>query len=183
MAAKKPVIYTRYPKSAIFIYDGATIAHYTLGALGIVIGYNTGLLAIIFGVLYFVFACLQMWVIMPFAVCPNCVYYRMKDSLCISGLNVVSKKYAKEGNIDEFANRGKGLLCHNNMYMASLFIPIVAMIPALIINYSLSILTIFLVVICLLIFRILVLFPKIACLHCAAKNKCPNAQAMGLGEK
>jgi hypothetical protein len=54
------------------------------------------------------------------------------------------------------------------------------MIPALILNFSLVLLTILLAVVGLLLYRFFVIFPKIACVHCSAKNLCPNAQAMGL---
>jgi hypothetical protein len=35
----------------------------------------------------------------------------------------------------------------------------------------------------LLVFRIFVIFPQIACVHCRAKNICPNAQSMGLSSR
>ncbi len=38
-------------------------------------------------------------------------------------------------------------------------------------------------VIALLPFRFFVVFTKVACIHCRAKNECPNAQAMGIGVK
>jgi hypothetical protein len=78
----------------------------------------------------------QMYVIMPLTVCPNCVYYRMNDARCISGLNVISKRIAKEGDPKDLPKRGEGLFCHNNLYMAALVVPIIAMIPALILNFS-----------------------------------------------
>jgi hypothetical protein len=59
-------------------------------------------------------------------------------------------------------------------------IPIIAMIPALVLNFSFSVLAILLVVVILLLFRFFVLFPKEACIHCAAKQICPQAEAMGL---
>jgi len=119
---------------------------------------------------------------MPLAVCPNCVYYRLKDSLCISGMNLVSRKIAKEGELKDFANRGEGILCHNNAYMAALFVPIIAMIPALAMSFSFPLLGLFLALIGLIVFRMFVLFPKVACVHCRAKRECPNAQAMGLSD-
>jgi hypothetical protein len=88
----------------------------------------------------------------------------------------------KEGNIKDFPKRGQGLFCHNNLYMAAKLIPILAMIPALFLNFSFVLLTIFLTVVGLLLFRIFVIFPKIACVHCRAKNICPNAKAMGLSK-
>jgi hypothetical protein len=177
----KARLYTRYPLSSVLIYNGSTIAHFLLGGIGIAIGYGFSVWAgYIFGILYLAFAFIEMYVIMPLTVCPDCVYYYAKDSLCVSGLNILSKKIAKEGDLKHFSKRAEGLLCPNNLYMASLVIPILAIIPALIINYSVALLIILIALIGLLLFRIFIIFPKIACLHCSAKYKCPQAGAMGV---
>ena len=63
--------------------------------------------------------------------------------------------------------------------MVVLFIPIVAMLPALIVNFSFLLLATLLIVVGLLLFRFFVVFTKIACLHCHAKYKCPQAGPMG----
>jgi hypothetical protein len=176
---KKSRTYTRYPPSGLLIYNGSTALHYMLGGAGIMLGYSS-LAGYLVGALYLAFAFVQMYVIMPLAVCPNCVYYRLKGSLCVSGLNVVSKRIAREGNLKDFSSRGQGILCHNNMYMAALFIPIIAIIPALVMNFSFPVLAIFLAVIGLIVFRMFVVFPRVACVHCSAKHECPNARSMGL---
>ena len=183
MHSDKPQVYVRYPKSSILAYDGTTVAHYVLGGSGIMLGYGFSWVAYLFGALYLLFAFAQMFVLMPFMVCPNCVYHRMDNSLCVSGMNVVSRKMAKQGRLEDFPRRGRGPLCHNNLYMASLFLPVIALIPALVMSFSLVLLAIFLVVVGLLVFRFFVLFPKIACIHCAAKGQCPNAQAMGIDSR
>jgi hypothetical protein len=175
--------YTRYPLSSLLIYNGATALHYLLGGIGIMLGYNFSWGAYLLGFLYLTFAFVQMYVLMPLMVCPNCVYYKWDDSRCISGMNLVSRRVAGEGDVKDFAQRGEGLLCHNNLYMAAKILPIVAMIPALILNFSSLLLGIFLAVVGLLVFRIFVIFPKIACVHCRAKNMCPNAEAMGLSDR
>jgi len=182
-AEKKPRIYTRYPVSHIALYNGVTVLHFALGGAGIMLGYNLSWLAYLFGALYLAFAFVEMYLVMPLTVCPNCVYYGMKDAVCISGLNVVSSKIARKGDIKDFPKRAQGIFCHNNMYIASLVIPIVALIPALIINFSFSLLAIFIAVLGLLLFRFFVLFTKVVCIHCSAKNICPNAQSMGLSSK
>jgi hypothetical protein len=177
----KAKLYTRYPLSSLLIYNGATILHFLLGGIGIILGYNfSSWASYLFGSLYLVFSFVEMYVMMPLTVCPNCVYYRMRASLCISGLNVVSKKIAKEGDPNDFPKRGQGLFCNNNLYVAALLIPIIAMIPALILNFSFFLLAIFLVVAGLLLFRFFVIFPQIACIHCSAKYKCPQAEAMNV---
>jgi hypothetical protein len=175
----KPRTYVRYPLSGLLIYNGSTALHYLIGGAGIMFGYSS-LSGYVVGGVYLVFAFLQMYVLMPLAVCPNCVYYRLKDSLCVSGMNVVSRRIAAEGDLKAFGNRGEGILCHNNLYMAALFIPIVAMIPALATSFSLPLLALFLAVVALLLFRMFVVFPKVACVHCSAKHECPNARSMGL---
>ena len=180
--AAKARVYTRYPLSGLLIYNGSTTLHYLLGGAGIMLGYSS-LAGYLAGSLYLIFAFMQMYVIMPLAVCPNCVYYRLDNSLCVSGLNVVSKKIAKEGNLKDFPNRGEGILCHNNLYMAALFIPIIAIIPALATGFSFPPLGILLAVIGLLLYRMFVVFPRVACVHCRAKHECPNAQAMGLANR
>jgi len=174
--------YTRYPLSSILIYNGTTILHFLLGGIGIILGYGNWV-GYLLGTLYLVFAFLEMYLHMPLKVCPNCVYYRLDNSLCISSLNVVSRKIAREGDIKNFSNRAKGFLCPNNLYIASLVIPIIAIIPALVLDFSFAVLAILLVLVGLLVFRFFVIFPRIACVHCRAKNVCPQAQSMGFGEK
>jgi hypothetical protein len=177
---KKAKLYTRYPLSSLLIYNGTTILHYLLGGAGIIVGYNFSVVGVIFGYLYFAFSFLEMYVVFPLTVCPNCVYYRLENSLCISGLNVVARLLAKEGKSDDFPKRSKGLLSNNNLYMATLLIPIIAIIPALILNFSFLLLVLFIGLMGLMTFRFFVIFPKIGCLHCRAKFKCPQAEAMGV---
>lgn len=175
--------YRRYPISSLLIYNGVTLVHFTLGAAGIVIGYERATAAWVVAGLYLVFALFEMYVVMPLKVCPSCVYHRMDGSLCVSGMSAVSRTIAAEQPAENFPRRAEGILCHNNMYMASLFAPLVAMLPALIINFSPTLLALFLAVIALLLFRFFVIFKKIACVHCYAKNKCPNAINMGLAKE
>jgi len=89
---------------------------------------------------------------------------------------------AREGDARLFPGRAKGPLCHNNLYMASLLIPILAMIPALVIEFSLLLLAVLGSVVALLLYRFFVVFPKIACLHCRVKHVCPNAEPTGVRE-
>ncbi|MFX1297712.1 MAG: hypothetical protein ACFFD2_23045 [Promethearchaeota archaeon] len=180
---EKAKLYTKFPISSVLIYDSVTTLHYLAGGFGIILGYIFSWIGILFGLIYFLFAFVQMYILMPLWVCPNCVYYRLEDSRCVSGLNKISKKIAKEGNPDDFPKRGEGVLCYNNIYMASFFIPIIAIIPALILNFSFLVLGLLLSVIGLLVFRFFVIFPKIACLHCNAKYKCPVAEKIGVCDK
>ncbi len=180
----KAETYARYPLSSIITYNGSTIVHFILGGIGIALacsywpqmGYALGLL-------YFLLAFVEMYVVMPLTVCPSCVYRRMKGALCIAGLNVLSARIAAEGPKKDFPRRAQGLFCANNMYMASLMVPIAAMIAGMIFNFSGLLLVVFLVVAGLLVFRFFVIFPKLACLHCKAKYVCPQAGAMGVRDK
>lgn len=176
----KPEIYSRYPLSSIALYEGITIAHFVLGGLGIMRGYGFSWLGYLFGALYLAFAFVQMYVIMPRRVCPNCVYYGMKNAVCVSGLNLLSRRVARKGKLKDFSSRGRGPFCHNNLYMAALIMPVAAIVPALVLNFSPGLLAILIVLVALLLVRIFVVFKKVACVHCAAKKECPNAKAMGL---
>lgn len=177
---QKAKVYSRYPLSSVLIYEATTVAHFVLGGIGIIHGYNFSWLGYLFGYLYIAFAFVQMYVIMPLKVCPNCVYYRMKNSICISGLNITSKRMAKEGELKDFRNRSKGPFCHNNLYMTALVAPIVAIIPALVLNFSSFLLAVLIALVALLLLRIFIVFKKIGCIHCAAKRECPNAKSMGI---
>ena len=180
----KAETYVRYPLSSIFIYNGSTVLHFLLGGIGIALGYDYSPWAgYTFGLLYFVLSLVEMYLIMPLTVCPSCVYYRIKGGLCVAGLNILSRKIAGEGAKKDFPRRAEGLFCPNNLYMASLMVPIAAMIPGMIVNFSAVLLLVFLVVVGLLVFRFFVIFPRIACLHCKAKYACPQAGAMGVRDR
>ncbi|MFX0042490.1 MAG: hypothetical protein ACFE8L_06230 [Candidatus Hodarchaeota archaeon] len=179
----KAKLYKKYSFLRVFIYEFSTILHYLIGGLGLIIGYAFLWLGYLFGLIYIIFAFLQMYILMPLTVCPNCVYYRMEGSRCVSGLNIISRKLAKEGKPEDFPKRAEGVFCYNNIYMAALFFPIVATIPALILNFSLLLLLVFMIVIGLLVFRFFVIFPKIACLHCNAKFTCPIGEKIGVRDK
>lgn len=173
--------HTRYPLGSVVLYNGVTLAHYGIGAAGILIGYAFApTIAAPLAGGYLLFALAQMYVLMPLTVCPNCPYHRMADSRCVSAMNLVSRKIAREGDPRAFGRRAEGALCHNNLYMASLAFPIAAMVPALILGFSWIVLAAFVAVIGLMLFRIYVIFMKVACVHCAARDLCPNARQMGI---
>ena len=174
--------YTRYPLWNVVIYNSITVLHYVLGSAGLILGYQGSSAAHLAGFVYLAFAVAQMYVLMPFIVCPNCVYYVLDHSRCISALNVVSRKVTGRGELHRFADRGQGFFCHNNLYMAALIVPIIGMIPALALHFSFTVLAVFVVLIALLLYRIFVVFPKLACVYCRAKNVCPNAQSMGIAD-
>ena len=176
----KSTLYKQYPVSSVFLYNAATIAHYAVGCLGIYMGYGYSGIAAASAILYFGLAMIQMYGLMPFMVCPNCIYHGMEGALCISGMNVISTKFVPKGDVKKFSDRGKGIFCHNNYYIAALVVPILSMVPALFVNFSFILLSIFVSIVLLMLFRIFYIFPKVACVHCKAKHACPNAQSMGL---
>jgi hypothetical protein len=170
-AMQKAKLYKKYPAANIFIYNGLTVLHFALGGIGIIVGYGFwGWLGYLLGIIYLAFAFGGMYLVMPLAVCPRCVYYRLEEGLCISGLNRVSRGLARAGNAADFARRAQGVFCPNNLYVASLVIPIVLLIPALIWNFSWSLLIILVVILGLLVFRFFVVFPKLACIAWPSSN-------------
>jgi hypothetical protein len=174
-------VYRRYPAVNIAIYTGATLAHYGLGAAGVLIGYDRwSVLAWVVGLGYLLFALGQMYVLMPLVVCPGCAYRRLEGARCVSAMNVVSARLAPLAETDAFPLRAKGAFCHNNLYMASLIAPLVLIAPALVIAFSWALVGIFAAVAVLLVLRMFVIFPRVACGHCVERGRCPNAQAMGI---
>lgn len=172
-------LYTRYPTGSIVLYNGVTTAHFLLGGAALILAYRWPV-GLGIGCAYTVFAFFEMYVLMPLKVCPSCVYYRLPNSLCISGMNRWSRRIAHERETARFDERARGLLCPNNLYLVSLGFPIVAVIPGLALSLSWIVVVAMVALIALLAFRFFVIFPKIACGHCRAKNVCPNAKAMGL---
>ena len=179
--SESPRVYKVYPLRNVLVYNGTTVAHYALGGIGVVVGYGRWpALGWALGLVYVAFAFVQMYVLMPLMVCPSCVYRRMDGVRCVSAMNLVSRRLVRAADAKDFPNRGRGILCHNHLYMASLAAPLVLMLPALVLNFFFALLAIFLVIVGLFAFRIFVVFPRVACGHCAAKGQCPNAKAMGL---
>jgi len=176
-------VYRVYPWRSVALYNGATLLHFGLAAAGLVIAYDRWpALGWVLAVVYLVVALGQMYVMMPLVVCASCAYRAMRrGSRCVSGLNIVSEHLKRIEPLDEFeARRTRGLLCHNNLYLGSLGAPIPLLALGLVVNFSPAALVLLLAVAALLAFRILVVFRRTACPHCAAKGRCPNAKAMGI---
>jgi hypothetical protein len=180
----KAELYTRYPFPSVFIYNASTILHFAIG--GLILCYSNrfiGWLGIAFGLLYFLFAFVEMYIIMPIQVCKNCTYFRLSDGLCISGLNIIAKKIARPGNPSDFPKRAAGLLCPNNIYIFNLAFPILCGIPILIFNFSYPLLFLEVFLFSLLAARFVFIIPQLACVHCQSKFVCPQAGQMGVREK
>jgi len=158
-------------------YYLVTILHFLLGGIGIIIGYQASNTALGFGLFYLLFAFGQMVGIMPWRVCPNCIYVNLGKAQAKPGLNPLSRRLAKMGDPAFFSSRSQAILRHNNLYMAALLIPVFGLIPALIANFSAPVLLVWLAVTGLLLFRFFVVFGKVDCLHCKAKKECPKSKA------
>jgi hypothetical protein len=177
---EKVEAFKRYPLSYVLVYNGITVIHFLLGGMGIIYGYSFTWAGKLIGFVYLAFAFIQMYVVLPLTICPACDYYHQKNSRCMSGLNVISKRVWHCSETKDLSKRSQGFFCHNHLYIMSLVIPIIIIIHALIFNFSLFLLFLLVILFGLLLFRILIIIPKMACLHCCAKHTCPNAEAMGI---
>jgi hypothetical protein len=180
----KAELYDRYPISSVLIYNSTTIIHFLIG--GLIIGYSKTIFNDIgsyLGLLYIALSMIQMYILMPFQVCKNCVYYKIENSLCISGLNVVSKTLVKPSPAQNLSKRAQGLLCPNNLYIASLVFPILCAVPLLINKFSTTLLLLELFLFTFLIIRFFYIIPQLACVHCRSKFVCPQAGQMGVRNK
>jgi len=174
-------VYRRYPLRDVALYNGVTLLHFGLATWGLLMAYDRWpTLALVPALAYLVVALGQMYVMMPLVVCVACVYATMPGSRCVSGLNLIAARL-RHADLAEFeARRTKGALSHNKLYMGSLIAPIPLLAVGLVLNFSPSVLALFLAIAALLVFRILVVFRRNACPHCAGKGRCPNAKAMGI---
>ncbi|MCL5734557.1 MAG: hypothetical protein M1274_03050 [Actinobacteria bacterium] len=172
-------MYTRYPSSSVVLYDGLTSVHFLLGGAALLLGYQFPI-GLPLAAAYVVLAFTEMFVLMPLTVCPSCIYTRLEGSLCVSGMNRWSRRIARPREVARFGDRAKGTFCPNNLYLASLGFPVVAVIPGMALRFWCRFEEPWFVLVALLLFRFFVVFPRIACINCRAKNVCPNAQAMGL---
>jgi hypothetical protein len=174
-------IYRRYPWSSVATYHAVTLLHFGLGAVGMVIAYDRWpALGWALAIVYAVVAFGQMYVMMPLAICPACPYRTMSGSRCVMAMNIVSARLRRPRPPADFARRAEGVLCHNNLYLGSLVAPVALLAIGIIVNFSLPTLVVLVSVVVLLAIRVVVVFRRLACPHCAAKGRCPNAKAMGL---
>jgi hypothetical protein len=178
-APSETQVYTRYPVWSVALYDGLTAVHFLLGGVALLFAYPWRV-GLPLALAYVLFAFLEMFLLMPLVVCPSCVYYRLEGSLCVSGMNRWSRRIAQPREASRFEERANGLLCPNNLYLIVLVFPIVAVVPGLALSFSWGMLLAVLGLIALLLFRFFVVFTRVACVHCRAKNVCPNARSMGL---
>ncbi len=184
MSMNKSELYKRYPLSSILLYNGITIIHFLIGYwillyFNFILGKTSNVLAL----LYLLFSIIEMYLVMPLKVCNNCVYYRLENGLCVSGLNILSKRLAKKGNPSDFPKRAIGVFCPNNLYVFSLVFPILCGIFILVFKFSLFLFVLEIILFSLLVIRFFIIFPRLACIHCLSKFVCPQAGQMGVRDK
>jgi len=175
-------VHRRYPLRDVALYNGVTLAHFGLAAWGLLVAFDRWPgPALVLAIFYLAVALTQMYVVMPLVVCAACVYSTMPGARCISGLNIVAARLVRGAPPEEFAaRRTKGPLSHNKLYMGSLIAPLPLLAAGLAFDFSALALGALLGVAALLALRVLVIFRRTACPHCAAKARCPNAGAMGI---
>jgi hypothetical protein len=180
----KAELYNRYPVTSVLIYNGTTILHFALGGLLLQqLDLLRAHLGAVVALLYVVLSLIDMYIVMPLAVCRNCVYPRIENGRCISGLSVIVARLLKKRNASDFQKRAIGLFCPNNFYIASLVFPVLCGIPLLVLKFSGMLLLLETALILLLITRFFSIIPVMACLHCRSKFVCPQAGQMGVREK
>lgn len=172
--------YTIYPLSSVILFNATTLLHFALASTGLYLAFSGSWAGPVLALAYLAFALGQMYVLMPLRVCPNCSYYRMDEARCVSALNLLARRIAYQGKPQHFKRRAKGPLCHNNLYLAALAVPIPLLLAGLALEFSAAVLVLTVSVAALLVFRIAVLFRRTACPNCAAKQRCPNAARLGI---
>jgi hypothetical protein len=179
--ASGAVLYERFPVGRVVLYNSTTIVHFGLASAGLLVAFSRWpVVAWLLGVVYLVFAFAQMYLVMPLKVCTHCAYRTLTHGRCVSGLNLVSGRFSRPRSRDAFAARSEGVVCHNNLYMTALIAPLALILVGLAVDYSVAGTVILLLLAALLAFRYFVLFRRVACPHCVAKRRCPNARAMGI---
>jgi hypothetical protein len=169
-------VLTYYPTSHVLIYNGATVLHFFLGAYLIVAGYDFLWFRYLFGLFYLMCAFIHSYVILPLVVCPNCSYFALENTRCVSGLNIISAMITVKGTGKNFKKRTRGIFCHDNIFWLIMLFPLPAVIPAFIINFSVQLLLAGILHASSLFFRIAYIVPQISCEHCRAHNDCTHYQ-------
>lgn len=162
-------VFRKYPLRIVVLVNAATIIAIILGTAGIMVGFRDWPgLAFGLATLYFAFAVLHTYLIMPIAVCPACVY-RLG---CRGGIRPAGPGEKPHRAVAPVAPLGPDTpryACGRNV-LAALFLA-----------FGWVLLGLLAASVALLAFRMFVLFPRIVCAHCTARPDCPNAGGMGAG--
>jgi hypothetical protein len=170
--APGPRSFRRYPLWMVLLVNGVTVVHYVAGAGAIVVAYpHHPLLGSPVALAYFVYAMVQLYVLMPLVVCPGCVYRTIQDGRCPSGLNLISARLRAPAQVAGFETRAQGALCQNSLCLWSLALPLPIALPGLVISFSWMGLAFSVAVAVLLAARLAGVFRLVVCSHCLARAR------------
>jgi hypothetical protein len=171
--------FRRYPLWTVLLTNGLTCVHYVVGASAIVFAYqNHPVIGWPISVAYFVFAMVQLYVLMPLVVCPGCVYRTIQGGRCPSGLNWISARLLRApAQSAGFETRSQGALCQSTLCLWSLVVPLPIALPGLVIAFSWTAFALSLAVCMLTAVRLAGVFRLVVCPHCLARRWCPVARA------
>ena len=177
--APKSRSFRRYPLWRVLLTNGLTFVHYVVGASAIVFAYpNYPILGWPIGLAYFVYAAVQLYVLMPLVVCPSCVYRGIQGGRCPSGLNLISARLSRAPmQTAGFDTRTEGTLCQSSLCLWSLVVPLPIALPGLAISFSWMGLALSVAVAVLAAVRLTGVFRLVVCSHCLARRWCPVARA------
>ena len=179
--ATRSQLLTVYPLPRVILYNAVTILQIALAGLGLYMAFAASWIGPVSAIVYLVFATGTLYVLQPLRVCPHCPYYRTEGARCISGLNLLARRITHQGKPQYFKRRAKGPLCHNNLHLTALFAPFPLLLLGLALDFSVALLAVTAVLAALVVFRIAVLYRRLACPGCEAKQRCPNAARLGIG--
>lgn len=167
--------FRRHPLWRVLLTNGLTFVHYLAGAAAVVLAYRT--LPIIgwpLGLGYFVYAMVQLYVLMPLVVCPGCVYAGIEVGRCPSGLSVISARFVRNpAQRAAFDARSQGALCQSSLCLVSLIAPVPLALPGLVISFSWLALALTVAVAALVTARLGGAYKRVVCAHCLARRWCP----------
>jgi hypothetical protein len=177
-SAQKQTPYRRYPLWRVALTNGLTLIHYIAGAGAIVLAYpSLPIVAWPVGLAYFVYAVVQLYVLMPLVVCPGCVYSGIDGGRCPSGLSVISARFFRDpAQRAAFDARTQGALCQSNLCLVSLVAPVPLAVPGLIVSFSWPGLALTVAVAALVTARLAGAYRRVVCAHCLARRWCPVAR-------
>lgn len=174
--------FRHYPLWRVLLTNGLTVGHYVVGASAIVVAYpHHPVLGCPIGLAYFVYATVQLYVLMPLVVCPGCVYRTIRGGRCPSGLNLISARLSRAAaptaGTAGFEARNQGALCQSSLCLWSLVAPLPIALPGLVLFFSWTGLAVWLAVAVLAAVRVGGFYRLVVCSHCLARRWCPVARA------
>jgi hypothetical protein len=167
--------FRRYPLWSVLCLNGLTVAHYAVGCAAILAAYRSHpVIAWPVGLAYFVFAIVQLYVLMPLVVCPGCVYRTVPGGRCASGLNLISARLCPpSASAIEFQERTHGLLCQSSLNLLSWVLPIPLALPGLAASWSVKAAVLTAAAAVLTVVRLAAGARHARCSHCLAQRWCP----------